>query len=152
MICVKVNNQRETEALAEKLASNLEPGDIIGLRGDLGAGKTTFTKALGAALGVKEDITSPTFTLLQEYEGNVPVYHFDVYRMNDPQEFNDLGAEEYFDGDGISVVEWADMVEAYLPDKRLQIEIRWLDSDQRKICFIPLGDFNELKLKGLVAS
>ena len=149
MICIEVNNQEETEILAHQLASRLKPGDILCLTGDLGAGKTTFTKALGKGLGVEEDITSPTFTLIQEYQGAVPVYHFDVYRMNHSSEFNDLGAEEYFDGDGICVVEWADLVEDYLPEKRLWIRIQWLDTEKRRICLIPMGGFDDTKIKEL---
>ncbi|RQD71027.1 MAG: tRNA (adenosine(37)-N6)-threonylcarbamoyltransferase complex ATPase subunit type 1 TsaE [Tindallia sp. MSAO_Bac2] len=149
MICIEVNNQKETEALAKKLASRLKSGDILCLTGDLGAGKTTFTKALGAGLGVKEDISSPTFTLVQEYEGNFPVYHFDVYRINHPGEFNDLGAEEYFYSEGISIVEWANLVEDYLPDSHLWIEIKWLDTEKRRICLTAKGDFDDTLLKEL---
>ncbi len=149
MICMEANNLEETEALARQLASRLKPGDILCLTGDLGAGKTTFTKALGNGLGVEEDITSPTFTLIQEYQGELPVYHFDVYRMKDPSEFNDLGAEEYFNGDGICVVEWADLVEEYLPEKRLWIRIQWLDTEKRRICLTCMGGFDDTKIKEL---
>lgn len=149
MCCQTVVNQCETEALAAKLAVLLKPGDVICLTGDLGAGKTTFTKALGKALGVTEAITSPTFSLIQEYEGDLPVYHFDVYRLIKPDEFRDLGAEEYFDGPGICIIEWADLVKEYLPESHLWIEIKWLNDSQRKICFTPSDSFDSRVIKEL---
>lgn len=146
---IEVNNQEETQDLAHQLASCLEAGDILCLTGDLGAGKTTFTKALGVGLGVEDDITSPTFTLIQEYQGRMPVYHFDVYRIKHAGEFNDLGAEEYFDGHGICVIEWADLVKDYLPETKLWIDIRWVDVEKRRICFDPQGGFDHKKIKEL---
>lgn len=142
MMCRRVVKQKETEAIAVKLAAILKPGDVICLSGDLGAGKTTFTKALGKALGVKEDITSPTFNLIQEYVGNLPLYHFDVYRMMKPSEFRDLGAEEYFNREGICVIEWANLVKEYLPERHIWIEIKWLDAKRREICITPSETFD----------
>jgi len=141
MICRQVVKQEETEAIACKLAAMLKPGDVICLSGDLGAGKTTFTKALGKALGVAEDITSPTFSLIQEYQGDLPLYHFDVYRLLKPSEFRDLGAEEYFDGDGVCVIEWANLVREYLPERHIWIEIKWLDPKRREICITPSENY-----------
>lgn len=141
MMCRQVASQQETEAIARKLAALLKPGDVICLSGDLGAGKTTFTKALGQALGVAEDITSPTFNLIQEYQGRVPLYHFDVYRLIKPSEFRDLGAEEYLEGEGVCVIEWANLVKEYLPPRHLWIEIRWLDAKRREICMTPSDTF-----------
>lgn len=141
MMCREVVNQHETEAMAAKLAPLLKPGDVICLSGDLGAGKTTFTKALGKALGVEEDITSPTFSLIQEYQGNMPLYHFDAYRILKPSEFRDLGAEEYFNGDGVCVIEWANLVKEYLPERHIWIEIKWLDANRREMCITPSETF-----------
>ncbi|MDW7671261.1 MAG: tRNA (adenosine(37)-N6)-threonylcarbamoyltransferase complex ATPase subunit type 1 TsaE [Bacillota bacterium] len=149
MMCRQVVNQSQTEAIATKLAAFLKPGDVICLSGDLGAGKTTFTKALGKALGVSESITSPTFNIIQEYMGDMPLYHFDVYRMIKPSEFRDLGAEEYLYGTGVCVIEWANMVREYLPERHLWIEIKWLDANRRVICMTSSESFDSSILKEL---
>lgn len=128
----------QTTQLAEKLATALQAGDVITLKGDLGAGKTTFTKGLGAALGVKRTINSPTFTIVKTYQGNLPLYHMDVYRLEDSDE--DIGFEEYFDGDGVSVVEWPQFIESYLPEERLDIVMNKIDDNQRSISFSPIGN------------
>lgn len=128
----------QTTQLAEKLATALQAGDVITLKGDLGAGKTTFTKGLGAALGVKRTINSPTFTIVKTYQGNLPLYHMDVYRLKDSDE--DIGFEEYFDGDGVSVVEWPQFIESYLPEERLDIVMNKIDDNQRSISFSPIGN------------
>lgn len=149
MICQRAASEDETAAIAEKLAAILRPGDVLCLTGDLGAGKTTFTKALGKALGVEEDITSPTFSLIQEYSGKMPVYHIDVYRMSNPAEFRDIGAEAYFDCEGICVIEWAELVRQYLPNQVIWIEINWVDAEHRDICISGNGELSERILKEL---
>ena len=149
MMCRQVVKQNQTEAIATKLAAFLKPGDVICLSGDLGAGKTTFTKALGKAMGVTEDITSPTFSIIHEYAGKMPLYHFDVYRMIKPSEFRDLGAEEYLYGTGVCVIEWANMVREYLPERHLWIEIKWLDANRRIICMTSSESFGSNFLKEL---
>jgi tRNA threonylcarbamoyladenosine biosynthesis protein TsaE len=149
MICRRAASEKETAAIAVKLAGILRPGDVVCLTGDLGAGKTTFTKSLGRALGVEEDITSPTFSLIQEYRGRTPVYHFDVYRLSKPSEFLDIGAEEYFNSEGICVIEWAEMVRQYLPNELIWVEINWVDADQRDICISGKGELSERILKEL---
>lgn len=93
---------------SEKLGSLLQPGDVLALEGDLGAGKTTFTKGLAKGLDIKRNVNSPTFTIIKEYHGRLPLYHMDVYRVEDS--FEDLGFDEYFDGNGVTVVEWAHLV------------------------------------------
>ncbi|SMP67271.1 tRNA (adenosine(37)-N6)-threonylcarbamoyltransferase complex ATPase subunit type 1 TsaE [Anoxynatronum buryatiense] len=148
-MCRKVVKQSQTEAIAAKLATLLKPGDVVCLSGDLGAGKTTFTKALGKAMGIRENITSPTFNLVQEYDGDVPLYHFDVYRLLKPSEFRDLGAEEYFSGAGVCVIEWANLVKEYLPERHLWIEIKWLDASRREICITPSETFGNTLVKEL---
>lgn len=97
---------QETIEFGQKFAQSLKPGSIIGLDGVLGAGKTTFTKGLALGLGVEEEVTSPTFTLLTAYEGQLPLYHFDLYRLNSYEEFEMIGGEEYLFGNGVSVIEW----------------------------------------------
>ncbi|SDJ78207.1 tRNA (adenosine(37)-N6)-threonylcarbamoyltransferase complex ATPase subunit type 1 TsaE [Salimicrobium halophilum] len=124
-----------TAEIAALLARKLKAGDVLTLEGDLGAGKTTFTKALGKALGVTRTINSPTFTIIKEYEGNLPFYHMDAYRLEDTEE--DLGFEEYFDGSGVTVVEWASYIETYLPGKRLDIEIAYEGEEERILTFTP---------------
>lgn len=128
----------ETVAIAEKLASLLEPGDVITLEGDLGAGKTTFTKGIAAGLGITRTLSSPTFTIIKEYMGRLPLYHMDVYRLEGSDE--DIGFEEYFHGNGVSVVEWAQFIEDYLPDERLNITIRYKGEQSRVIEFVPIGE------------
>lgn len=98
----------QTHRLGALLGSLLQPGDVVLLEGPLGAGKTALTQGIGAGLGVRETINSPTFTLLKEYMGRLPLYHFDLYRIEDPEELFALGFEEYFSGEGVCVVEWAD--------------------------------------------
>lgn len=114
---VIIRNEEDTKAFAYKLAEDLKPGDIIALAGDLGTGKTTLTQYIAQALGIKEQITSPTFNIVCEYHsGRLPLYHFDVYRMADSEEMYEIGYEEYFFGKGVCVVEWADIVEDVIPE------------------------------------
>ncbi|WP_079478495.1 tRNA (adenosine(37)-N6)-threonylcarbamoyltransferase complex ATPase subunit type 1 TsaE [Halobacillus salinus] len=121
----------ETMQFAERLGEQLESGDVCTLEGDLGAGKTTFTKGLGKGLGVKRTINSPTFTIIKEYQGRVPFYHMDVYRLEDSEE--DLGFDEYFEGEGVCVVEWARFIESFLPEERLAIHIAYESDVERTI-------------------
>ncbi|SOC43585.1 tRNA (adenosine(37)-N6)-threonylcarbamoyltransferase complex ATPase subunit type 1 TsaE [Ureibacillus acetophenoni] len=133
----------ETNSLASKLANLLEPQDTITLEGDLGAGKTTFTKALAKGLGITRNVNSPTFTIMKQYEGRLPLNHLDVYRLSDSEE--DLGWDEIFYGDGVTVVEWAHLIEESLPQERLEIEIKRIDENSRKFILKPIGKrFEEL--------
>ncbi|MDG5785862.1 tRNA (adenosine(37)-N6)-threonylcarbamoyltransferase complex ATPase subunit type 1 TsaE [Evansella sp. AB-P1] len=132
------SSPEETEQLAKRLAEFLLGGDIITLEGDLGAGKTSFTKGLAKALGVKKNVNSPTFTIIKEYEGRVPFFHMDAYRIEDDCE--DLGLEEYFEGDGVTVVEWPSMILDQLPNNRLEITIKRLEEMVRLLTFIPHGE------------
>lgn len=127
----------ETQNLAQSLAQLLEAQDTITLEGDLGAGKTTFTQALAKGLGITRTVNSPTFTIMKQYEGRLPFNHLDVYRLADSDE--DLGWEEIFYGDAVTVVEWAHLIEEDLPDERLAIEIYRIDNDKRKFVLKPIG-------------
>ena len=111
----------ETRKLGTRLARGLRAGDVIALFGELGSGKTCFTQGLGQGLNVKMPITSPTFTIMQEYPGRLPMFHFDFYRLNSDIELHDLGVDEYFDGDGISLIEWPEIVKEWLPENRIDI-------------------------------
>lgn len=123
----------ETFSLARDLASECVPGTVIALQGELGAGKTVFTKGLGAGLSITEEITSPTFNLMERYEGRLPLYHFDLYRIDFIEEFDNLGFQEIWNGDGVSVIEWADRASALLPESRIEITISYLDDNERRI-------------------
>jgi tRNA threonylcarbamoyladenosine biosynthesis protein TsaE len=129
-------SERETERLASHLAQVLEPGTIVALVGNLGAGKTRLVRALCEALGVdRRAIASPTFVLVHEYEGRLPVYHFDTYRLRDPHDFLALGADEYLTGEGICLIEWADRVAAWLPADHLRIDIAVTGETTRDFVF-----------------
>lgn len=121
----------ETKEFATRLGTLVSPGDVITLEGDLGAGKTTFTQGLAVGLGVKRNVTSPTFTIIKEYQGRIPLYHMDVYRLEDAEE--DIGFAEYFYGTGITIIEWAQYIDDFLPKNRLDIYIEVIDQDRRKI-------------------
>ena len=132
-----INNLAETQQLALNLAALLRPQDTITLQGDLGAGKTTFTQSLAKGLGIKRTVNSPTFTIMKQYTGNIPLNHLDVYRLADSEE--DLGWDEIFYGDAATVVEWAHLIEQELPAERLAISITRIDDDKRKFEFMPIG-------------
>ena len=133
-----VCNVEEAHAFAKELARLLEPGDVITLEGDLGAGKTTFTQGLAKGLNIRKNVNSPTFTIIKEYYGDMPLYHMDVYRLKDMDE--DLGFDEYFTGEGVCVVEWAHLIKDYLPESLLEISIYHMDETTRKFIFHPIGD------------
>lgn len=112
----------DTFRVGEQLAKDARPGDIYTLDGDLGVGKTIFTKGMARGLGIEEPVTSPTFTILQEYEsGRLPLYHFDVYRIGDPEEMDEIGYEDYFYGQGICLIEWAGLIEELIPKEAVRI-------------------------------
>lgn len=138
---IYLNSIEDTIEFGEKLGKLLKSGDIICLNGDLGAGKTTLSKSIGQGLGVKEYITSPTFTLINEYEGRIPLYHFDVYRLNNYEELEELGAEDYFYGNGVCLIEWAQKIYDDLPENRFEIWIsRGEFDDDRYIELKAFGD------------
>ena len=123
----------ETEALGEKLAQHLRPGDVIAFYGDLGAGKTAFTRGLARGLGVTEPVTSPTYTIVNEYlSGRLPLFHFDMYRLGSAEELFDIGWEDYLERGGVCAVEWSENVEEALAGA-ITVTIRRLDDSQREI-------------------
>ena len=136
------NDEGDTISLAENIESEHFPGMVICLNGELGSGKTVFTKAFASALGIEDDVTSPTFNIIKEYpNGELPLYHMDVYRLEG--NVDELGLDEYFDGDGVTIIEWADMIEDHLPKERLDIFIRVTGEDSRSITLKPYGKVYE---------
>lgn len=119
----KSNSEKETINIASAFAKTLKPGDVVCLFGDLGVGKTAFAGGLSKGLGVTEYISSPTFTVVNCYDGRLPVYHFDVYRISDPEEMYEIGYEEYVYGDGVSIIEWPELISEILPCDRYDVKI-----------------------------
>jgi tRNA threonylcarbamoyladenosine biosynthesis protein TsaE len=139
------SSPEQTTAFASGLAERLQENDVLTLEGDLGAGKTTFTKGLAKGLGVKRNVNSPTFTIIKEYQGRLPLYHMDVYRLDDS--FEDLGFDEYFNGGGVTVVEWAHLIKEQLPDERLAVSILRKSDQERTIILEPAGNRYEMLCK-----
>ncbi|MEN1969466.1 tRNA (adenosine(37)-N6)-threonylcarbamoyltransferase complex ATPase subunit type 1 TsaE [Lentibacillus sp. N15] len=146
---IETYSETETIILAERLAKLLKPGDVITLEGDLGAGKTAFTKGVARGIGVKRTVNSPTFTIIKEYMGSIPLYHMDVYRLEDTDE--DIGFSDYFNNDGICIVEWAQFIDEFLPYDRLNIRLTYLGEHARLIEFSPSGSHFEEMVAALMA-
>ena len=140
------NSPRETEAVGEKLAAMLQPGAVIAYRGDLGAGKTAFTRGLARGLGYDEPVTSPTYTIVNEYlGGRLPLFHFDMYRLRSSEDLWDIGWEDYLDRGGVCAVEWSENVADALEDPIL-ITIEKLGEDARRIIIEGGGDLADFSL------
>lgn len=140
MYKITSRSEKDTIELAQNIESEKFPNMVICLEGDLGSGKTVFTKGFAGALGIEETITSPTFNIIKEYtSGEMDLYHMDVYRLSDVNE--DIGIEEYFNKGGVTIIEWSDMIKDYLPDERLEIKFRIVDDleDTRVIVINPIG-------------
>lgn len=143
----------ETQAVAQALGKLVQPGDVICLAGDLGAGKTTFTQGLAKGLGIEEPVSSPTFTIIKEYDdGRVPLYHMDIYRLAEAAVQEDLGYEDYFYGAGVSVIEWSEYLAELLPEDRLVITIRNREDGGRTLTFASTGPVAAARLKELSES
>jgi tRNA threonylcarbamoyladenosine biosynthesis protein TsaE len=135
----QANRPEDTVKLAEELSFYIDEGAIIALDGDLGAGKTTFSQAVARCLGVDDTVNSPTFTIIKEYQGRLlPFYHMDVYRITE-LEAEELGLDEYFYGDGVTIVEWANRIKAIMPQERLSIYIENLGPMERHFLIVPSG-------------
>ena len=130
---IVTNSEEETLQWAEELGKRSKMGNVYALHGELGAGKTIIAKGIAKGLGIEDDITSPSFILLEIYPNKLPLYHFDLYRIDNDDEFDGLCFEEYWRGDGISVIEWAEKAGSRLPESSITIKIEWLDSDKRRI-------------------
>jgi len=135
-----IRNEDETRKFGISLAVSLKAGDVIGLVGELGTGKTALTKYIACGLSADDDVTSPTFTIINEYRsGRLPLYHFDVYRLSSEEEMHELGYEEYFYGDGVTVVEWADKVAGLIPEGSTVIKISFGGGEFERIYDVHTG-------------
>ena len=131
---VRIENEQSAREFGKELAQRLKPGDVLALIGDLGTGKTTLTRYIAEGLGVTDQVTSPTFTIVREYtSGRLPLYHFDVYRLSGGEELFETGAEEYFDAGGVCVIEWADRIAEVLPDETLCIFMQYGEREGERI-------------------
>lgn len=141
---IETRSPEETFRTGEELGRNASAGQVFALIGDLGVGKTVFTQGLAKGLGIEESVSSPTFTIVQVYEGGrLPFYHFDVYRIGDVEEMDEVGFDDYVMGDGVSLIEWADLIREILPEKRTEIRIEKdlaQGFDYRKITVTETGD------------
>lgn len=133
---ITTKSELETIELAQNFESEKFPNMIICLDGELGSGKTIFTKGIANALGIKESITSPTYTIIKEYDGELPLYHMDVYRLENS---TDIGIEEYFTKGGVVVIEWSNIIKDILPEERLEIQFRIIDENKRVLTLTPYG-------------
>ena len=133
------NSKEETKEIAKKIASNLNRGDVILLKGDLGAGKTTFVGGVAKALGIKDDVISPTFNIMKCYfNGRIPLYHIDAYRLENQN--IEIGLDEYIEGDGVCFIEWPDYISSLIPDEKLEITILNLGENKRQITISSLNE------------
>ncbi len=130
---IKTKSTEETEALGRKVGNDLKKGDVVSLRGSLGAGKTVIAKGIARSLGIDEAIVSPTFTLVQEYDGREKLYHLDIYRLSGEDEFESMGGEEFLYPDGITLIEWSEKIDSMLPDGTIYIDITINDDLSRSI-------------------
>ena len=134
---ITTHSDNETIAVAQNIESEKFPNMVICLNGELGSGKTFFTKGFSHSMGI-EEVTSPTFTIIKEYNGELPLYHMDVYRLDDANE--DIGIEEYFEKGGVTIIEWSDIIKDILPKERLDIKIKIVDENTRVLVLTPYGD------------
>jgi tRNA threonylcarbamoyladenosine biosynthesis protein TsaE len=143
-----------TETFGRKLAGLLFPGAVVALVGPLGAGKTHLVRAIAAGLGIADPrvVTSPTFVLIQEYDARLPVFHFDAYRLKSETEFDDLGTQEYYEGGGVCLIEWADRVPGSLPPEHLKIAMEPTGPTSRRVTLHAVGGCYKQVLDGLFAS
>ena len=149
MVKIYLENEEKTKDIGYKLGKLLNKKSVLCLIGDLGAGKTTLTQSIAKGLEVDDYITSPTFTIVNEYEGRLPLYHFDVYRIGSSDEMYDIGFDEYINSDGVCIIEWANLIEDILPDEYLYIDIKYKENG-REMILTPIGEKYEEIIKELL--
>ena len=133
------NSVAETEELGAQLAARLRPGDVVAYTGDLGAGKTAFVRGMAQGLGISQRVTSPTFTIVNEYQGRIPLFHFDMYRLPDADALFDIGWEDYLDRGGVCAVEWSENVAEALPEDTVWVDLRRLEGEDNGRCITITG-------------
>lgn len=153
MVEFVTHSERETVELGSKMGRLLDAGDIVLLYGNLGAGKTVLARGIALGIGATRDtVTSPTYTLMHRYEGKVPIFHFDLYRLSGPDDVLDLGYEEFFYGDGVTIVEWPERLEYLCPEEYVRVNIEFAGDGKRKITVVAVGNRYskfEKELKGI---
>ncbi len=143
----------QTQRIGRALAAQLQADDVLVMLGDMGAGKSEFTRGLARGLGVTGYVTSPTFTILQVYDsGRLPLYHFDWYRLSNPEELYELSMDEYLQNGGVAVIEWPSRAQEAVPESYLEVELCPTGDDSRRITFTPVGDFRPLDEAALTAA
>lgn len=148
---IETKNKKQTEQIGINIGRNVKKGQILCINGELGVGKTVITKGIAKGLCIDDNITSPTFTIVNEYdEGNMPMYHFDVYRISDPDEMYEIGFEDYLFGNGICVIEWAEIIEDIIPDNSIWINISKDLSKGLEYRLIEIKDTTEFDLGVLI--
>ena len=140
LLLAETNSETETEGIAAELAAELNPGDVIALYGPLGAGKTSFVRGLAAGLRCIQPVRSPTFSLINEYTGRLPLYHFDFYRLDGDAEIDDLGWTDYLDSKGVLAIEWPEKVRKMLPIPRIEVYLSYLGETSRKVEIVAIVD------------
>ncbi len=148
-LTIITKNPEKTKNLGKEISKIIKPGDLLAFYGELGAGKTCFIQGISLGLEIKDYVTSPSFTIINEYQGKIPIYHFDLFRLDNAEEILELGYEEYFYGEGLTVIEWAEKIEQLLPKEHLKIDIKFKDRYERTISFISQGDRFDKFLKEL---
>ena len=138
---------QDTQQLGMQLAALLRAGDVVTLQGNLGAGKSEFSRGVARGLGIEGPVPSPSFTILNTYDGREKLYHFDWYRIADPQELYDIGLDEFVGGDGVALIEWSERAEECVPETHLRVDIEWVDDHTRKITWTSMGDFRRMELE-----
>lgn len=127
------SSESETESAGQRLGELLAPGDVVSLTGPLGCGKTVFVRGIARALGVGEPVVSPSFVIVQEYAGRLPLFHMDLYRLSSPLELEDVGLRDYLSAGGVCAIEWGEKAASVLPQNRIQVVFRWIDGASREI-------------------
>lgn len=146
---VSTHSAEQTQRLGEALAQVLQPGDVIWLRGELGAGKTTLAQGIARGLGVQEPVISPTFTLIREHRGRLPFFHADAYRLDGAEQAADLGLQEYFERGGVFAIEWAEHIADALPEERLEVLLEDEVDENRRVTITAVGERYVRRLKNL---
>lgn len=149
---ILLKNEEETKQFGQRLGECISEKILICLNGDLGAGKTCITKGIAKGLDITDDITSPTFILVEEYEGRFPLYHFDVYRIDDVEELYFIGFDDYLSKEAVVIIEWSDKIESILPKERLELRLEYTEDGMRTVNLQPVGEVAKILAEKVIAS